>query len=85
MSMLKKLCQRSLIPVEERKELVEKLEQIGQQKPNAEKQRREVEEKEESQNKMDDDDDKIESLAQEHSAHDVGKEKARNMTQCNDT
>ena len=33
---------------------------------------------------MDDDDDKIEILAQEHSAHDVGKEKECNITQCND-
>ena len=33
---------------------------------------------------MDEDDDKIESLAQKHSAQDVGKEKVRKITQCND-
>ena len=34
---------------------------------------------------MDKDNNKIESIAQHHSAHDVGKENARNITQCNDT
>ena len=83
--MLKELYQRSLMPIEERNELVERIDQIRRQNPKEEGQMEDLENNIELHEEMQANVYKTSDLVYNYSINEIGKEKARNIAQCIET